>query len=307
MKIAVLTDSSAYLTKEQQEKYHIDVLPIPIIWDKKIYLDLVDIGYKEFYQKLNQEKELPSTSQPSIGDLKNKIDEYVAQDYTDVIIITLSSGISSYYSTVHSVAEEEKRIKIHPFDSKITCAGEADYALLAGRLAIAGASVDLILHDLADLQKTMDVRFMVDDLSHLKRTGRLSNAASFVGTLFKIKPILSMDVQGEGHISAIAKERQYKRAYKHVQSDFAKLTQNMPYKIQCTIFDSLDPDKKKEWLADYRAKFPKLKFDSSIIGPVVGVHVGQGTLAMIWCRAISSYFDADGKPLEGINSQAVVD
>lgn len=307
MKIAVLTDSSAYLTKEQQEKYQIDVLPIPIIWGKKVYHDLVDIGYEEFYQKLSEEKELPTTSQPSIGDLKEKINEYVEQGYTDVIVITLSSGISSYFSTVQSVAAEEDRIKVHPFDSKITCAGEADYAMLAGRLVQAGADIDLIMHDLKDLQKTMDVRFMVDDLSHLKRTGRLSNAASFVGTLFKIKPILSMDVQNEGHISAIAKERQYKRAYKHVQNDFDNLTKNMPYKIQDTIFDSLDPEKKQAWLDDYRAKFPKYKFDTSIIGPVVGVHVGQGTMSMIWCRDLDTYFDENGQPIKGIESQAVVD
>lgn len=148
MKIAVLTDSSAYLTKEQQEKYQIDVLPIPIIWDGKTYRDLIDIGYEEFYQKLAQATNLPTTSQPAIGDLKKKIDEYVDQGYTDVIIVSISSGLSSYYSTVMSVAREKNRIKIHPFDSKITCAGEADFAMLAGRLVEAGADVDLIMHDL---------------------------------------------------------------------------------------------------------------------------------------------------------------
>ncbi|XKU95148.1 DegV family protein [Lactobacillus acidophilus] len=307
MKIAVLTDSSAYLTKDQQEKDHIDVLPIPIIWGNKTYRDMVDIGYEEFYKKLSNEKELLTTSQPSPGDLQKKIEQYIEQGYTDVIVITLSSGISSYYSTVQSIAKDENRIKIHPFDSKITCAGEADYAMLAGHLVEAGADIDLIMHDLADLQKTMDVRFMVDDLSHLKRTGRLSNAASFVGSLFKIKPILSMDVQDQGKISAIAKERQTKRAYRHVQSDFDNLTKNMPYKIQCTIFDSLAPDKKKEWIEDYSAKFPKYKFDESIIGPVVGVHVGQGTMSMIWCRDLDDYFDENDKPIEGINSEEVVD
>ena len=307
MKIAVLTDSSAYLTKDQQEKYHIDVLPIPIIWGNKTYRDMVNIGYEEFYKKLANEKELPTTSRPSPGDLQKKIEQYIEQGYTDVIVITLSSGISSYYSTVQSIANDEKRIKVHPFDSKITCAGEADYAMLAGRLVEAGADIDLIMHDLTDLQKTMDVRFIVDDLSHLKRTGRLSNAASFVGSLFKIKPILSMDVQDQGKISAIAKERQTKRAYRHVQSDFDNLTKNMPYKIQCTIFDSLAPDKKKEWIEDYSAKFPKYKFDESIIGPVVGVHVGQGTMSMIWCRDLDDYFDENDKPIEGINSEEVVD
>ncbi|MGR6427543.1 DegV family protein [Lactobacillus acidophilus] len=307
MKIAVLTDSSAYLTKDQQEKYHIDVLPIPIIWGNKTYRDMVNIGYEEFYKKLANEKESPTTSQPSPGDLQKKIEQYIEQGYTDVIVITLSSGISSYYSTVQSIAKDEKRIKVHPFDSKITCAGEADYAMLAGRLVEAGADIDLIMHDLTDLQKTMDVRFIVDDLSHLKRTGRLSNAASFVGSLFKIKPILSMDVQDQGKISAIAKERQTKRAYRHVQSDFDNLTKNMPYKIQCTIFDSLAPDKKKEWIEDYSAKFPKYKFDESIIGPIVGVHVGQGTMSMIWCRDLDDYFDENDKPIEGINSEEVVD
>lgn len=307
MKIAVLTDSSAYLTKKQQEEYQIDVIPIPIIWDEKVYKDLIDIGYEEFYQKLQTAKTLPTTSQPSVGEVKKYLDRYVENGYTDVIIVPISSGLSSFYSSLANIAKEEKRIKIHLFDPKITCAGEADAAMLAGKLVQAGADPDLIMHDLEDLRNTMDVRFMVDDLNHLKRTGRLSNAASFMGSLLRIKPILSMDVQGEGKISAIAKERQYKRAYKHVQNDFAKLIADMPYPIQCTIFNALDQERENTWLADYRAKFPKVKFDESIIGPVVGVHVGQHTMAMIWCRDLDSYFDENGKPITNIYSKAVDD
>lgn len=307
MKIGVLTDSSAYLTKGEQEKYQIDVVPIPIIWDGKTYQDLIDIGYEEFYEKLATSKTLPTTSMPAVGVMKEKINQYVKKGYTDLIIVPISSGLSSFYSSLKMIAKEEKRIKIHLFDPKITCAGEADAAILAARLVQAGASVDLIMHDLADLRKTMDVRFMVDDLSHLKRTGRLSNAASFVGSILKIKPILSMDVQASGQISAIAKERQYKRAYKHIQNDFKKLIDSVPYKIQCTIFDGLDPKRRDEWLKDYREKFPQVKFNTSFIGPVVGVHVGQHTMAMIWCRDLDDYFDENGKPIENINSKAVKD
>lgn len=307
MKIAVLTDSSAYLSQKLQKEYGIDVIPIPILWGQKEYKDLVDIGYEEFYQKLKEEKDLPTTSQPSIGEVKTYLNRYVARGYTDVIIIPLSSGISGFYNSLLELAQSEKRIKIHLFDSKITCAGEADYALLAARLVKAGATPDFIMADLTDLRKTMDVRFMVDDLNHLKRTGRLSNAASFVGGLLKIKPILSMDVQAKGQISAIAKERQYRRAYLHIQKDFQRLTKNMPYPIQSTIFDALDNEKEQAWLADYRKKFPRVKFYSSIIGPVVGVHVGQHTMAMIWCRDIDSYFDQQGQPVENMNSQEVKD
>ena len=307
MKIGVLTDSSSYLTKEQCEKYGIDILPIPIIWDNKEYLDLIDIGFHEFYKKLNSSTTLPTTSQPSIGTVKKYVEKYVAEGYTDLIIITLSSGISSFYSNVLSVANEETRINIHPFDCKITCAGEADAAILAGRLVKAGADINLIMHDLKDLRNTTDVRFMVDNLNHLKRTGRLSNAASFVGSILKIKPILSMDVQNEGKISAIAKERQYKRAYNHIKKDFSRLTSNMPYPIQLTIFHADDEEREAAWINDYQTSFPKIKVDQSIIGPVVGVHVGQHTMAMIWCRDLDSYFDKNGQPLLNINSQAVED
>lgn len=298
MKIGIITDSSAYLTKEQQEKYKIDVIPIPIIWGSKVYHDLVNIGFHEFYEKLNDSTtELPSTSQPELGTITEHINRFVDEGYTDLIFIPISAGLSGSYNTIESLAKEEKRIKIHTFNPKVTCAGEADCAILAARLSNAGADVDTIMHDLEDLRNTLDVRFMVDDLSHLKRTGRLSNAASFIGGLLKIKPILSMDVQNEGKISAIAKERQYKRAYNHIQKDFAELIKNLPYPVHLTIFEADDEKKKSEWIKDYTEKFPNVNVDASIIGPVVGVHVGQGAIAMIWGRDIDSYFDQNGKPL----------
>ncbi|MBP2058022.1 DegV family protein with EDD domain [Lactobacillus colini] len=297
MKIGVLTDSSAYLTKEQCNEYNISVIPIPIIWNQKTYYDLVDIGFDEFYQKLNTSKELPTTSQPSIGAVKKYVDQYVEQGYTDLIVITISSGLSSFYSNVVSVANEENRIKIHPFDTKITCAGQADAALLAAKLIKAGAGIDLIMHDLEDLRNTTDVRFIVDNLNHLKRTGRLSNAASFVGILLKISPILSIDVQNKGKISAIAKERKYRRAYNHIEKDFSKLISDLSYPVQATIFHADDINRENDWLSNYKERFPDVNFYSSIIGPVVGVHVGQHAIAMIWCRNIESYFDKNGKPL----------
>ncbi len=307
MKIAVLTDSAAYVSKEEQQKYHIDVIPIPIIWHHRSYRDLIDIGYHEFYQKLATSQDLPTTSEPSVGEFKTFIDHYVAQNYTDVIVLPLSSGISNFYNNVANFAEQEKRIKIHPFDCHITCAGEADAAILAARLVQAGASWPLIKHDLIDLRKTMGLRFLVDDLNHLKRTGRLSNAATFVGGLLKIKPILSMDVRGEGKISAIAKERKYGRAYSHVQKDFARLIKDVPYPVQSTIFDADDEKREQAWLSDYQQKFPQVKFKKSIIGPVVGVHTGRHAMSMIWCRDLDSYFDNENQPILDIDSPSLKD
>lgn len=157
-------------------------------------------------------------------------------------------------------------------------------------LRVEDANLDTIIKDLEDLRSTTHVRFMVDDLQHLRRTGRLSNASSFIGGLLKIKPILSMDVQGAGKISAIAKERQAKRAYEHIKADFAKAIADKPYPIEVTIFDALAPEEKAKWVADFKQSFPQVRVLESIIGPVVGVHVGQNCMAIIWSRDIDSYF-----------------
>lgn len=298
MKIAILTDSSAYLTSQQLEEYKIGVIPIPLIWDNQIYRDMIDIKFEEFYHKLSEAENLPTTSQPSIGDFQEYIDCYVEQGYTDVIVITISSGISSFYSTLAAEKNNENRTKIHLFDSKVTCAGLAHEVLLAAKLVQAGADADTIIKYLTDFRDTIKVRFVVDDLKYLQRTGRLSNTASFVGSMLKIKPILAMDVQNEGKIEAIAKERQYKRAYQHIKKDFANSIASVSYPIESTVFDALDPDRKSDWLNDYEESFPTVKLESSIIGPVVGVHVGQHAIAMIWHRDIDSYFDDQGKIID---------
>ncbi|APT19205.1 MULTISPECIES: DegV family protein [Amylolactobacillus] len=289
MKIAVVADSASYLTKEQEKQYGISVIPIPIIWNNKTYRDMIDITSEEFYRRLYSEQELPTTSTPSMGEVQKLMDQLVQEEYTDVIFVTISSGLSSFYPSLVAYAETEKRINIHAFDSKVTCAGSANMAMLAAKLVAAGKSVPEIISSLSDLRATTHVRFMVDDLSHLKRTGRLSNAASFVAGMLKIKPILGMDVQEEGKISAIGKERQAKKAFEHIKRDFAAAIADVDYPVQVTFFDAAAPELKAEWMADFKQSFPNVRILSSIIGPVVGVHVGQGCIALIWSKDIQGF------------------
>ncbi|WP_125605935.1 DegV family protein [Lapidilactobacillus bayanensis] len=284
MKVAVVTDSAAYLTPEQAAQYKIQVLPIPILWGNETLRDMIDINSQQFYERLRTEKTLPTTSQPSIGELEQKVTELVADGYEAVIVPSISSGISSYYDNLAAYAEREKRIKVYPFDTHITCAGTAYAALLAGKMAFAGAQPNEIMQALYDLRETTHVLFMVDDINHLKRTGRLNNASSFVAGLLKIKPILDMDVDhtGKGVISAIAKERQTKRAYEWIATHFGDAIKDKTYPIRATVFDANAPEAKQEWIADLSKRYPNVTFEGSIIGPVVGVHTGEGAMALIW-------------------------
>lgn len=294
MKIGIMSDSSVYLSKEEQAKYQIKTLPITLIWNQQTYRDMVDIGFKEFYDRLKMEKSLPSTSQVTLGQVKEAVNQYVKENYSDVFLITLSSGITTFYNSILPYARKEKRLRLHLFDSKITCAGEGNMAILAARLAQAGASPETIMAKLTDLRSTTGVRFMVDDLKHLVRTGRLSNASSFIGGILHMKPILTMDVQEAGKITAIAKERQEKRAFNHIKKDIAAATQNVSYPVLLSVIDANDAKIKARWIKRLETAFPHDRIYSGIIGPVIGVHTGPGTIAVVWQKDPNSYFNKDG-------------
>lgn len=284
MKVAVMTDSATYLSKEAVERYQIHVLPIPILWGDQSLRDMIDINQQEFYQRLRTDKQLPTTSQPAIGDVEELVTQLVKDGYEAVICPVISSGLSSFYDNLSAYAQTEKRLRVYPFDTHITCAGTAYAAELAGKMALAGAQPDEIMQQLAALRATTQVYFMVDDLSHLRRTGRLSNASTFVAGLLKIKPILSMDVQDTGKISAIAKERQAHRAFEWIATHFGEAIKDKDYPIRATVFDANDTKTKQRWIAELSKRYPQVTFDSSIIGPVVGVHTGENAMALIWAR-----------------------
>lgn len=284
MKVAVMTDSATYLKKEAVERYQIHVLPIPILWGDQSLRDMIDIGQQEFYHRLRTDEQLPSTSQPAIGDVEALVTQLVKEGYEAVICPVISSGLSSFYDNLSAYAKTEKRLRVYPFDTHITCAGTAYAAELAGKMALAGAQPDEIIKQLAALRATTHVYFMVDDLSHLRRTGRLSNASTFVAGLLKIKPILSMDVQATGKISAIAKERQAHRAFEWIAKHFGEAIADKDYPIRATVFDANDPQTRDRWIAELSKRYPQVTFDSSIIGPVVGVHTGENAISMIWAR-----------------------
>jgi fatty acid-binding protein DegV len=108
--------------------------------------------------------------------------------------------------------------------------------------------------------------------------------------LLKIKPILTMNVQTDGKIVAIAKERQERRALRHiitdVQTDIAKAN----YPVQGTIFHADDEAKEDAWCKAFQTEVPTMRLGRSIIGPVVGTHVGQHTMSIIWAKDLAEYF-----------------
>src|SRR5699024_11150936 len=116
--------------------------------------DMIDIGQEQFYDRLRTDPVLPTSSQPSIGQVEAIVTKLVAAGYEALIAPVISSGISSFYDNLKAYAERETRLKIYPFDTHITCAGTAYSAMLAGKMAQAGAAPEKILAALYELRET---------------------------------------------------------------------------------------------------------------------------------------------------------
>lgn len=286
MKTAIVTDSASYLQPADIKKYHIHVVPITVIFGQQTYLENVEITPEQFYKRMRTDPELPKTTQITLGQMQTMYDQLAAEGYDSVISIHLSSGITTFISNLESYLPNVKNIQVYPFDSKIAVAGEANMALLAAKLVAEGKTPTEVLAELTKLRDTTQVYFVVDNLSHLVRTGRLSNASGLVGNLLRIKPVLTFE---DGKIVAIEKERTMRRAYKAIKQKFADAYAKLDYPVRVTVVSAHNPELQQQWVADIRASFPNVTVNESQIGPVVGVHIGEGAVGLIWARDWESW------------------
>ncbi|MEH7525227.1 DegV family protein, partial [Bacillus sp. JJ1503] len=186
MKTAVVTDSTAYIPKELRDSLQIHMIPLSVIFGNESYQEEVEITASEFFQEVRQ-KELPTTSQPSVGQFVEFFN-HLAKEYDAVISIHLSSGISGTFQGAVSAGEMAEGIEVYPFDSEISCMVQGFYVLEAAEMAAAGKPPQEIIARLKEMKKSIRAYFMVDDLSHLQRGGRLSSAQALIGSLLQVKP-----------------------------------------------------------------------------------------------------------------------
>src|SRR5690625_1751316 len=155
MKVAVMSDSTAYIPAEVREKRGIHMVPLSVVFEDESFREEMDITTEEFYQKMKGSKNLPKTSQPSIGDVTKKLNE-LAKDYDAVVSVHLSSGISGTYQAVMSAGEMAEGIEVYPYDSEISCMAQGFYALEAAEMASAGKTPEEIIERLDTVKESVN-------------------------------------------------------------------------------------------------------------------------------------------------------
>ena len=276
MKLAVITDSSAFLQAETLRKEDLFVLDIPVNIDGQEYVEGVNLTAQEFYKKMASASELPKTSQPSIAKLDEILSSLKDKGYTHALGLFLSSGISGFHQNIQYMKDEYEGLTIAFPDTRITSAPLGYMVESVFKWAEQGEEFTTILDQLENQIQKTSAFIMVDDLDHLVKGGRLSNGAAILGNLLSIKPILYFNDQGV--IEVYEKVRTEKKATKRLVEIVKEATANGNYQI--TVIHGNAPQK----AADLR----QLLIDGGVatdvsiatFGSVIGTHLGEGSIAL---------------------------
>lgn len=277
-KIAWITDSTAYMEEDWAREHGIYVVPLNVIFGEESLREGAEITTEAFYARMKDAKALPKTSQPSIGDFVS-LYERLAEEYAEGIAIHISSGISGTYHTSVQAASMVG-FPLKAIDSRIATY-PMTYMLKEGiRLEAEGYGADEIAERLEQMKGKFESYFLVDDLHHLHRGGRLNAAQYLVGSMLQIKPILT--IKG-GKIIPVEKIRTFKKAKERIYEHFNRdAEEKVPMKACVIHANALDEANK--WAEELRSLYPHVEYHLSVFGPVIGTHVGAGTLGLTWYK-----------------------
>ena len=279
----IMTDSSCDLPASVAEQLHIRVSPLSVFADGKQYYNFLDgshIGFEEFYSILKAGS-LVTTSAVNVAQFKTMMEAELIAGH-DVLYIGFSSGLSgTYNAAVQAAAELEGAYpgkKILTVDSLCASLGQGMLVYLAIMQKRAGKTIDEVLEYIEETKMKVCHWFTVDDLYQLKRGGRISGAKAVLGSMLNIKPILRVD--NNGKLENVEKARGRNASINTLFEKFEK--------------DAVDPESQVVFIshgncredADKLAKMIKDKYGCKVIinfvGPTIGAHSGQGTLALFF-------------------------
>lgn len=283
MKVAVVTDSTAVMSKDIQDKYdNLFIVPLQILIGDEVYEDGIDMTQDEFFKHIEETDVIPSTSQPSVGKVLDLFEE-LKETYDQILYITISSKISGTYSTGRLAANQVEDANIQVFDSLHTSVIQHIYVEEALKMVEDGNNIDEIIEQLSTHRTNSQIYLVVDDLKHLGRTGRVNNLSAVVGALLKIKPILHFE---EGFINLFKKIRTITRA----QLEVIEMMRTMDLDENSIIMIAHAKGLKTALKVQRTLEeiYPNHTIKISELSPVISVHTGPNTVGIGWVTKKSS-------------------
>lgn len=285
MKIKVMTDSGTCMDKKEAESYGLDYLPLQISIEDQTYLDGVDLTTNDLYDFLDKGY-LPRTSMPPLGMIEDKFEAYQEEGITDIILITLSSGLSGTNSAIQASGLNHG-IKVHTLDIYTTLAPERYWAICAAKLAKEGVAPSEIIRRIEESVNQSKGYLLPENLEHLARGGRLSPASAKLAGMLKIIPILEVSKETQGKVGKDAdKVRTMSKAIKKQCKAIAKQTKNAE-DYEYFILDSRAPEYKAMAIEELKqAVGEKISITVLPIGAVIAAHTGNGAIGLQFAKKV---------------------
>ncbi len=275
--VAVVTDTTHYLPADVVAQHDLHLVSLYVRWGEELERELAMPDFDAFYERLRMSKELPTTSQPSIGDFVAVFEPLLEAGH-DVVSLHISAGISGTYdSALQAKAQLEENGhagRIQVLDSASACGGLAFMALAAAAKARSGGGLSEVAAHARAAREEIKVWFAVDTPEYLRRGGRIGAAQAWIGGALKIKPILTL----ESEITPVERVRTSGKAFERMVDYMRSRASDG---ADAWIIQHIQARDQAERLVDRgREIFGTEPTCISEVGPVIGAHVGPGLLGV---------------------------
>lgn len=276
-KIAVITDSSAYIPQELIDQYSIHVIPLTVLWGSEKLLDGVDITPVEFLQRLTEDPIHPTTTQPNPEDF-TIIYEQLATEYDAIVAPLISTELSGTVNSAEVAAKDFSRIPVQIVDSRSTTMGLGFATLAAARAVAQGKSLEEVEEIARSVVSKVKVLFVVDTLEYLHKGGRIGGASRFLGTALSLKPLLHLN---EGRVDTLEKVRTKGKAVHRMIELAAQYADDRPVRV--SVVHAGVPKEAEALKSRVAEQMECLELHVTMLSPAISVHTGPGTLGLAVC------------------------
>jgi DegV family protein with EDD domain len=276
-KVAVITDSTAYLPQEIVSELDITVIPLTVHWDGESYRDGIDIQAEEFYERLANSESIPTTSQTTVGEYLEAFKSLLDKDYA-VLALPISSGISGSVESAFQARQELAGQPVEVVDTKLVSMALGFMVMTVARAAQAGASLEECVALVHDVYPRIGVYFTVDTLKYLNKGGRINTAKRLVGSVLNIKPLMEIR---DGKIELVESVISRKKAISRML-DLVETNIDGREPVRISAFHAA-ADQDAEMLMERAIeRFHPVETVMTYVSPVVGSHTGPGTVSLAY-------------------------
>lgn len=275
--VAVSSDSTHYLPRSLADELGVHQVSLYVGWNGEFEPELAMESFDPFYERLRSDRELPSTSQPSIGDFVS-VWEPLLQEGRDVVSVHLAGGISGTVEAARQarelLAERGLGERIEVIDGETACGGTGLLVLAACAAARSGASLREVVERVRETRRALRIWFCLDTLEYLRRGGRVGKATAWLGGTLRIKPILSLEYE----IVPVERVRTAGRAFERMVAYAQELHDAgadgwVVQHIQA-------PEASQRLIERCREVFDSEPVFTSEVGPVIGTYTGPGLIGV---------------------------